>query len=163
IVLVVGICVNLCWHMLRVWLPLFLQEGRDYSEAEMLRFQFWYYLAADVGSWTAGGVVLALHVRGGLSVHAARNCVYLLCCLLTGLTAVAAWLPKGGYLWPVLFLVGCGSLGLFPCYYALSQALTVRHQGKVIGTLSALAWLVLAVLHPLFGHYLDQTKSYNQA
>jgi len=61
----------------------------------------------------------------------------------------------------VLLVVGCGSLGLFPFFYALSQELSQRHQGKVIGVLGTSAWVALSVLHPWFGRYIDATHSFD--
>jgi hypothetical protein len=46
-------------------------------------------------------------------------------------------------------------------FYALSQELSVRHQGKVIGVLGTLAWAALSVFHPLFGRYIDATGSFD--
>jgi hypothetical protein len=43
----------------------------------------------------------------------------------------------------------------------VSQELSVRHQGKVIGVLGTLAWVALSVLHPLFGRYIDATGSFD--
>jgi ACS family hexuronate transporter-like MFS transporter len=160
VVLCVGVCVNLCWHMLRVWQPLFLQEGRGYRESTMLGFNAAFYLAADIGCIATGAIALALQ-RRGLSLPRARLVVYFACCLLTACATLAAFLPAGPWLMAVLLVVGCGSLGLFPFFYALSQELSQAHQGKVIGVLGTSAWIALSVLHPLFGRYVDSTKSFD--
>ena len=47
--------------------------------------------------------------------------VYFACCLLTACATFAAFLPAGPWLVGVLLLVGCGSLGSFPFYYALES------------------------------------------
>ena len=60
-----------------------------------------------------------------------------------------------------LMLVGLGSLGLFPCYYAFTQELSTTHQGKVVGTLATCAWIVPALWHWQFGRWVDLTKSYD--
>jgi MFS transporter, ACS family, hexuronate transporter len=161
VVLCVGVCVNLCWHTLRVWQPLFLQEGRGYAESTMLRFNAAFYLAADIGCLSTGAIALFLQ-RRGLSRSRARLTVYFACCLLTACATFAALLPAGPRLLLVLLLVGCGSLGLFPFYYALSQELSQKHQGKIIGVLGASAWIALSVLHPVFGRYIDATRSFDR-
>jgi MFS transporter, ACS family, hexuronate transporter len=160
VVLCVGICINLCWHMLRVWQPLFLQEGRGYSESTMLGFNAAFYVAADIGCLATGAIALGLQ-RRGLSLPGARLLVYFACCLLTACATLAACLPAGPGLLAVLLMVGCGSLGLFPFFYELSQELSERHQGKVIGVLGTSAWLALSVLHPVFGRYIDATGSFD--
>jgi MFS transporter, ACS family, hexuronate transporter len=160
VVLCVSVSVNLCWHMLRVWLPLFLQEGRGYRETTMLGFNAAFFVAADIGCLATGAIALGLQ-RRGLSMSRARSFVYLACCILTAFATVATFLPAGVGLLVVLLLVGFGSLGLFPFFYALSQELSVRHQGKVIGVLGTLAWAALSVFHPLFGRYIDATGSFD--
>jgi ACS family hexuronate transporter-like MFS transporter len=160
VVLCVGVSVNLCWHMLRVWQPLFLQDGRGYAESTMLGFNAAFYVAADIGCIATGAIALGLQHRG-LSLPQARLLVYLGCCVLTACATLAAFLPAGLPLMAVLLVVGCGSLGLFPFFYALSQELSQRHQGKVIGVLGTSAWVALSVLHPLFGRYVDATRSFD--
>ena len=160
VVLCVGICVNICWHTLRVWQPLFLQNGRGYSESAMLGFNAAYYIAADIGCVATGAIALTLQ-RRGWSLPRARLLVYFACCLLTACATFAALLPAGLGLLAVLLIVGFGSLGLFPFFYALSQELSQRHQGKVIGVLGTSAWLALSLLHPLFGRYIDATGSFD--
>jgi ACS family hexuronate transporter-like MFS transporter len=160
VVLCVSVGVNLCWHMLRVWLPLFLQEGRGYRESTMLGLNAAFFVAADIGCLATGAIALGLQ-RRGLSLPRARSLVYLACCLLTACATLAAFLPAGPGLLAVLLLAGFGSLGLFPFFYALSQELSVRHQGKIIGILGTSAWATLSVFHPLFGRYIDATGSFD--
>jgi ACS family hexuronate transporter-like MFS transporter len=160
VVLCVSVGVNLCWHMLRVWLPLFLQEGRGYRETTMLGFNAAFFVAADIGCLATGAIALGLQ-RRGLSLPRARSLVYLACCLLTACATLAAFLPACPGLLAVLLLAGFGSLGLFPFFYALSQELSVRHQGKIIGILGTSAWAALSVFHPVFGRYIDATGSFD--
>ena len=160
VLLVIVVLINTCWQLLRAWLPKFLQEGRGYSESEALYFNAAYYVATDIGCLGAGAFTLWLH-RRGMSVHSSRCLVYFCCALLAALTTVAAFLPKGWPLLGVLLLVGMGTLGLFPCYYALSQELTVQHQGKVTGLTGVFAWAFSAPVHKLFGRVIDRTGSFD--
>jgi hypothetical protein len=87
--------------------------------------------------------------------------VFGICALLVATGAAIPWLPKGPALIVILMIVGLGSLGLFPCYYAFTQELSVIHQGKVSGTLGTIAWIFPALWHRGFGRWVDQTKSYD--
>lgn len=153
------VAINITWHGYRAWLPLYLQEQRGYSEAEMSRFTTLYYLIADVGSWTIGGLTLWLCHRG-MSVHRSRSLVYGLCAVLTLGTLAVPVLPSGWPLQLALLTVAFGALGLFPTYFALSQELSAAHQGKVSGTLGAGAHFSLALIYPLEGLISDATGSY---
>ncbi len=140
VLVVVVVTMNTCWHVFRVWLPLFLQEGRGYSEQFSLGFSSAFYLVTDVGCFAAGAASIVLH-RLGVRVGFARWLVFGGCSLLTALSVGVAYAPAGSLLLGLLLLVGAGSLGQFPCYYALSQELSVRHQGKITGTLARLPGL----------------------
>jgi ACS family hexuronate transporter-like MFS transporter len=157
---VMVVCINLNWHLFRVWLPLFLQKARGYEEVEMLDFSTWYYVAADAGILVAGALT-GLLARKGFSVYGARMAVYFVCCLLTTLTTAAAFLDKGPMLWAMLMLVAAGGLGTFAAYYSLTQDLSLKHQGKTAGLLATTTWLVTASFHPLFGMYIDRTGDYD--
>jgi ACS family hexuronate transporter-like MFS transporter len=157
---VLVVVVNLTWHFFRVWLPLFLREGHGYSARGTNFFTAAYYGAADAGSLAAGFTTLAL-ARHGLSVHRSRVIVFAACMVLTTLSVAVAYLPAGPLLLVLMLIIGFGALGLFPVYYSLSQELTIQHQGKVTGTLGCTTWLVSAVMHPLVGRWLDQTKNYS--
>jgi len=169
VLLAAVVSINVTWHGFRTWLPLYLQKQRGFSEAEMSRFTTAYYLVADIGSWTAGLGTLWLCSRGR-SVHGARTIAFAGCAALT-LCCVAvpfldatllvsdAWLPVSA-LTLGLLAVAFGALGLFPTYFALTQDLSSRHQGKVSGTLGACAHFSLAAIYPLEGMLIDATGSY---
>jgi MFS transporter, ACS family, hexuronate transporter len=159
---IIVVCINLTWQFFRVWLPKFLQEGREYSLNDALSFLTWYYVAAD-GGVIAAGFVSGWLARHGWSPNAARIWVFAACSVLAAQATAAALAPSGVVLWGALMLVAVGSLGVFGVYYSLLQDLSRTHQGKLSGVLSTLTWVVSATFHPLFGAYLDATKSYDLA
>jgi ACS family hexuronate transporter-like MFS transporter len=156
---VMVVCINLNWHLFRVWLPKFLQSARDYSFDDMLVFQTFYYVAADVGALTAGAVSGWL-VHRGLTVYGGRMVVFAVCSALTTLASIAIFLPSGPLLLGTILLVGFGGLGCFTAFYSMTQDLSHEHQGKISGSLSTITWLTTAPFHKAFGRYLDQTHDY---
>lgn len=158
--IIVVIAINLCWHQFRVWMQKFLIKGRGYDELASLDINFWFNVMTDIGCLTAG-FATAFFYRLGLSSHWARCTVFFLCSLLVATGGLIPWLPKGPALITVLMLVGLGSLGLFPCYYAFTQELSFKHQGKVSGTLGTIAWIFPSLWHSGFGHWVDRTKNYD--
>jgi len=152
--------INVTWQILRAWLPLFLQEGRGYSEGAANRFTSAYYIATDLGVLTTGFLALRL-VRRGMSVHGSRVAVYVGMSLLALFTVAAAFLPKGLPFLASLLIVGFGALGVFPCYYSFAQEVPARHVGKVNGLLGACAWFVTGRIQTLFGAIVDHRKSYD--
>ena len=158
--LIVVVTINVCWHQFRVWMPKFLEVGRGFSKTTTLDINTWFNVMTDIGCISAGLTTAALH-RGGVSVFSARYRVFTVCSLLVSVGALIPWLPAGPGLIAVLMTVGLGALGLFPCFYAFSQELSVTHQGKVTGLLGTCAWIVPSVWHWQFGRWVDQTKSYD--
>ncbi len=158
---VVVAAINICWQIVRAWLPKFLIEGKGYLEADALRFNSLYYIATDIGCLAAGAAALWL-VKRGWEVHRSRVTVFGVCALLTSLTGLAAVLPRGWALLGVLLVVAAASLGLFPCYYSFSQELSTKHQGKVTGILGTVAWATSSPCQKFFGRLADQTGSFNE-
>ena len=154
------VLISICWQLFRAWLPLFLEKGRGYSLQEALSFTSAFYVASELGVLSVGAFTLWLQ-RSGLAVHASRLVAYGACGLLTLLTTAASFLPKGLPLQAVLLLVAFGSLGVFPCYYAFTQELSVRSMGKVTGALSFFAWVIPSFVQRTFGRYIDHTGSYD--
>jgi MFS transporter, ACS family, aldohexuronate transporter len=152
--------INGTWQLLRAWLPLFLQRGRDYTESDALFFTSAYYIATDIGVLTAGFATLRL-ARRGVSVHASRCWVFLAGALLALLAHPASVLPQGPALLGLFLLVGAGALAVFPSYYAFVQEVSVRHMGKVNGILGAWAWVSVSMIQKSFGSYVKETKSYD--
>lgn len=159
VALVVVLCIHTAWQFLRVWLPLFLQKGRGYTESQALLFNSFYFGATDAGCLLAGAASVWLCNRGR-APHAARSMVFLVCALLTALSLCVVLLPKGWALLGVLLLVGAGALGLFPCYYSLIQEISPGHVGKVTGLLGMLAWAITSPVHKYFGRLVDRTGSF---
>lgn len=152
--------IHTAWQLLRVWLPMFLQKGRGYSESAALLFNSVYFVATDIGCISAGAASLWL-ARRGFTPHAARCRVYLACSLLTALSVLVAALPHGWPLLATLLLVGAGALGLYPCYYSFVQEVSPRHIGKITGLLATLVWAISSPVHKYFGRHVDQTQSFD--
>jgi ACS family hexuronate transporter-like MFS transporter len=154
------VLISLCWQLFRAWLPLFLEKGRGYPLAEALDFTSLYYMASEAGVLAAGVLTLRLQ-RWGASIHGSRVAVFALGATLTLLTTAVALVPKGPLLLGLLLAVAFGALGIFPCYYAFSQELSVRNMGKVTGVLSFLSWVIPSPLQWLFGKTVKETHSYD--
>lgn len=157
-----GIAINIAWHLFRAWLPLFLRNGRGYSEAAMLNLNFAYHVATDVGCLSAGLLTAYLSSRG-LSAVTARSVTYMACAGLAVLALLLPWIPTGPLLPIVLLLVGAGLLGVFPCNSTFSQEISREHQGKITGLLATIIWLSTSPLHVVFGSYVKRTGNYDVA
>jgi len=158
--LILVLCIHTAWQLLRVWLPMFLQKGRGYSESGTLYFVAAYYVATDIGCLTAGAASLWL-TRRGVTPLDARTRVMLGCAILTSLSMLVAALPRGPALLGVLLLIGAGALGVFPCYYSFAQELSSRHVGKVTGLLATTVWAISSPVHKYFGRMVDRSGSFD--
>ncbi len=158
--LILILSIHTAWQLLRVWLPMFLQKGRGYSEPETLYFVAFYYAATDIGCLTAGAVSLWL-TRRGITPHNAKCHVLLGCAALTSLSVFVAALPKGFALLGALLLVGAGALGVYPCYYSFAQEVSSRHVGKITGLLATLVWAISSPVHKYFGRMVDRSGSFD--
>src|SRR5262249_26214703 len=134
--------------------PIFLQEARGYSENQMLWFSKGYYVCADIGAMSAGFITTFL-ISWGWPIHRSRMSVYLFFGVLILLCVPAAFLNRGVLLIVLLLIVGCASLGVFPNYYTFTQELTVRHQGKITGSLGFIWWMAAYALHKTVGQWVD--------
>lgn len=157
------VAVNITWHTYRTWLPKYLIQKRGFTEIDMTGVTTLFYLVADVGSWTVGLVTLLLIRRYGLSGHNARLMTYLGCGGLALVSLAVPFAPVGFALTGLVLVYAFAALGLFPTYFAMSQDLSVAHQGKVTGTLGAGAHLTLSlVVYPIQGWVIQHTKSYDE-
>jgi ACS family hexuronate transporter-like MFS transporter len=158
---VVVITINLCWQYFRAWMPGMLREQYGYTKQDVQIFSMAYYITTDLGCISAGFVVKWL-ATAGISLHRARVSVFLACCFLTGVSIVAAFLPASWSLLGTLLLIGFGSLGQFPIYYALIQDLSARQMGKITGILGFLTWTATGLVNIPIGDWIDKTHSYSE-
>jgi ACS family hexuronate transporter-like MFS transporter len=157
-----GIAINVAWHLFRVWLPLFLRNGRGYSEAAMLDVNFAYHLATDVGC-LAAGFLTAYLCRKGLTAERSRSMTFAACGCLASLAATIPLIPSGPVLIIAILAVGAGLLGVFPCNHGFSQEISRAHQGKITGLLATIIWLTTSPVHVVFGEYVKRTGDYDSA
>ena len=158
---IVVVVINLCWQFFRAWGPKMLREQYGYNQLQVQYFSIAYYLAADAGCLSVGFLIKWLAARG-LFCPAGRTATFLACVLLTALSTLAAILPASAILLGTLLLIGLGSLGQFPIYYALTQELSARQMGNITGILSFIAWLSYALVSGPVGDWIDRTGSYSQ-
>jgi MFS transporter, ACS family, hexuronate transporter len=159
VLVIIVICINLTWQYFRVWLPKYLEEEREYTKVQVNWFTSAYYISTDVGCIVVGILVKWLTSRNW-DVHRARLITFTACASLTLLAVAVAFMPTGPLLLCVLLLVGAGTLGLYPNYYAFTQELSKTHQGKISGALGTIAWIGSAIMQTLVGRSIDETKSY---
>jgi ACS family hexuronate transporter-like MFS transporter len=157
VLLVIG--VNTSWHTARVWLPLYLRERRGYGIKDVQLFSVLYYLLADLGSWTVGFATLGL-TGLGVTIHGSRVLGFAACVVLVLGSAAVPFLTDGTEIAAAILVFGFGALGLFPTYFALTQELSDRHQGKVTGALGCINSLYLAGMYWAEGRFIDATGSY---
>lgn len=157
--IVVVVTINLCWQFFRAWMPMMLEKQYGYSKEHTQNFSSLYYLSAGVGCLLVGFLVRWLADRGW-PVHRARMATFGVCVVLTALSAATSALPASGALLGLLLIIGFGSLGQFPTYYAFTQDLSVRGMGKVTGVLSFVTWTSTALVQGLIGRWIDRTGSY---
>jgi ACS family hexuronate transporter-like MFS transporter len=159
VLVILVVTINMTWHFLRAWGPLYLQNAHGFSSRDTFRFSIAYYICTDIGALTAGFVTLRL-ARGGLPVHSSRSLVFLAFALLTTLCILVPFLTSGMLLVAAMLVVGFGALGVFPNYYSFSQDLTTRHQGKLTGTLGCCCWMAMAGWQKGIGWLVHETGSY---
>ncbi|MBI3862436.1 MAG: MFS transporter [Planctomycetia bacterium] len=158
LLLLTVICINVPWHLIRVWLPDTLRIEYGYTKEFVDYFTSLYYLSTFAGSLSAGWIVAWLAGRGW-NVHRSRLVTFVGFSLLVACLVPAAYQPRGNLLLGLLLVTACGTLGVAPIYYSLNQELSGRHQGKVGGSLSFLLWTILALMQGTVGEWLKVNPS----
>jgi ACS family hexuronate transporter-like MFS transporter len=154
------VTISLAWQFQRAWLPKYLKEYHHYSESAANYFTSGYYIVADIGCIFFGAVVSVLTARG-MSIQYARLASFTGCTALVACSVLVPALERGPLLLLTLVLVGAGSLGAHPQYYALVQELPARHMGMLSGLLSAASWVVVGRMQGAIGEHIKRTGSYD--
>jgi ACS family hexuronate transporter-like MFS transporter len=160
VLVVIVVTISLAWQFQRAWLPKYLKEYHHYSEATANYFTSGYYIVADVGCLFFGAVVSVL-TAWRLQVRVARLIAFSGCVALVALSALVPAMERGPLLLIALVLVGAGSLGAHPQYYALVQELPSRHMGVLSGLLAATSWVAVGRMQGAMGDYIKRTGSYD--
>lgn len=71
IVLLMIICINTMWQVVRAWLPLIMQENYGFTERQTLIFNSFWYIATDLGCVASGFIALTM-AHKGWSVKSSR-------------------------------------------------------------------------------------------
>jgi len=159
VVVIIISMINTSWQTLRAWLPKIMQQEFAYSERFTSIFTSFWYGVTDVGCLASGALSLWL-VNRGSGIKSSRTIAFALCAGLCASLCTVPFLNPGPVMLAVLLASGAGALGLFPIYYAFSQDISRRHQGKVAGVTGVIAWLVSGQTAELFGWLADETKSF---
>jgi ACS family hexuronate transporter-like MFS transporter len=157
---------SLTWQFIRAWLPKFLKENQHYPEiigpnvSETIVTA--YYVTADIGCLISGAIATGLCRRHGIRIERARLIAFAVCAACAGLAVFATSVPPGSLQVAILLLVGAGTLGMHPHYYAAVQELPQKHMGLLIGCLSCGTWFAVGQMQGMIGQHIKDTGDYSQ-
>ncbi|MBL8797402.1 MAG: MFS transporter [Planctomycetia bacterium] len=160
ITMAVSICVNVCWHLYRIWLPRFLIVDLKFDQRDLQYMLMAFFVAADIGCMGAGWLIRRL-TRGGYSVARARKIVLVLTALLCLLSLPLALFKESWLAVPLILLISAGAMGGFAIFFSLSQAISARHTSLCLGILGSTAWIIIALLTPVMGKIADRLGSFS--
>lgn len=160
LVLLMIVCINSMWQLLRAWLPKIMQESYTFGETETLIFNSIWYAVTDIGCFAAGALTWWL-TRHRWTLKGSRIASLTLSVVLCSSLTLVPWIGGGALLLLVLLLAGAGALGIFPIYYSFSQDVSPRHQGKVTSIAATGGWIASSQAQVLFGRLADQTGRYD--
>lgn len=154
----------LTWQFIRAWLPKFLKENQHYPElfgpnsAQVVVTA--YYIVADIGCLLAGFAATVLSRKLDMRIERARFVSFVICTACAFLAVFATSVPPGWLQVTILLLVGAGTLGLHPMYYAAVQELPRNHMGLLGGALSAGTWFIVGNMQGMIGQHIKETNDY---
>src|SRR5262249_8354113 len=154
ITLALGIAVNICWHFYRIWLTLFLNVDLKFTQRQIQWVLIGFFIAADLGSMTSGYMTRRL-VHAGYSVERSRKLVMFGSSLLCLASTPAALLLDPWLTLPLVFIVAVGSMGGFPIFFGLAQAISPRHTSLFLGIFGCAGWLAVTAINPVAGRIVD--------
>ena len=81
IVLLMVMCINTMWQVMRAWLPLIMQENYGFNEKQTLVFNSIWYIFTDIGCFASGVIASGMAGRGW-SIVGSRLLSLTLCVIL---------------------------------------------------------------------------------
>jgi ACS family hexuronate transporter-like MFS transporter len=152
--MVVGIAVNMTWHLYRVWLPRVFVEDLKFSDTQLQYLNMAYFLTADLGSIAFGYLAKKL-VTADRPVERVRKIVVLLAAVLCLVATPILFMPGRWVMVPLYCLVGAGTMGVFAMFYSFVQDIIPEHTSKCLGLIGSTVWFMTSFLHPHIGHFAD--------
>jgi MFS family permease len=158
IAVAVGVGVNVCWHLYRIFLVRHLRVDLHYDFWTQQRFLAVFYLAADLGSM-ALGYLTRLLTESGMPLERVRQVMLFLTAGLCLVSTPAMLATSPWVIVPLLCLVGAGALGGFAQYFALMQDVCGR-AALAIGVSGTVSWLFVALSTEVTGWAATQLGGY---
>ena len=150
ICLLVGICVNVCWHVYYSWFPRYLEKNLGKSAIAEQWIMAGFFIAADLGIILSGWTIRRL-VRAGFSVEQSRKYVMVALACLTMLSVPAVQLSGEAVSLPLFYVVAAAAMGGFAIFFSLAQDIVARHTAQILGVCGALSWVVISCFNKLMG------------
>ena len=151
ICLLTGASVNICWHFYTQWFPRYLTEdaGVDMQKRQWILAGF--FIAADLGSMTAGFFTRRL-VRRGSSVEGSRMRMMTILAVIVLSGSIPAAGIGGAKLSLVFFyIVAAAAMGGFTIFFSLAQDVAPRHTAQILGICGAASWLLISEVTRVVG------------
>jgi ACS family hexuronate transporter-like MFS transporter len=158
VIAAVGITINVTWHFLVNWIPIFFQEERRLGLLVGGMVSSLPFLAADVGN-LGGGALTGLLAARGLSTAAARKLLMTCCLVLVSCAVWVGFVQSETLIRVLICLTALGTAAYMVNYFAFAQDVLPRHTGLVIGYLGGLGNLFAAGFMPLTG-YLSRDRGF---
>jgi ACS family hexuronate transporter-like MFS transporter len=158
ITMVVGISVNLAWHLYRVWLPLTFVDDLKFTNKQLQYLVMAYFLTADLGSIAFGYIAKKL-VRADRPVERVRKTVVLIAAVLCLVATPVLFNPGRWVMVPLYCLVGAGIMGVFAMFYSFVQDIIPEHTSKCLGIIGSTVWFLTSFLHPVIGRIADSQET----
>jgi cyanate permease len=159
ILIVVSISINICWHFLVNWVPIYLKKERHLTDAMGNYLSAVTFLAADIGNLSGGWLSRRLAVTG-MSVVRARKLVMSLCMLLIMVGPGLSVAQSDTSAMVLLSIMAAGTAAFMANYFAFTQEVSARQTGFVVGYLGGVGNLFVAGYQPFAGWLRDATGSF---
>jgi MFS transporter, ACS family, hexuronate transporter len=156
VIAAVGITINVTWHFLVNWIPIFFQEERRLGLLVGGMVSSLPFLAADVGN-LGGGALTRVLARRGVTTTAARKLIMTFCLVLVSCAVWVGFVQSETLIRVLICLTALGAAAYMVNYFAFAQDVLPRHTGLVIGYLGGLGNLFAAGFMPLAG-YLSRDR-----
>jgi ACS family hexuronate transporter-like MFS transporter len=179
VLVIVSVCINICWHFLVGWLPTFLKEDRQLPyvvdrvkallDTRGIKADASYlvssvataliFVAADLGN-LVGGMASRRLAEQGIRPAAARWQVMIVCAIAISVGVSVGYVRNSALTIGILSVMAMGAAALMANYFAFCQEVDRSHTGLIVGILGGLGNLFAAGILPVAGMVKDRTGQF---